>query len=86
VGIRLTCPKDGSCAGVIRLRAHGKTVGASSFFVPAGKSRTISIKLNKRGQKEFERRGKLPTTAQFKPQSGDTVTRKITFRAPKKRR
>ena len=49
--VRVRCEGDaGTCAGAIRLRAGGKTLGTGRFEIAAGAKRTISVKLNRRAR------------------------------------
>ena len=45
----------GECAGTVRLRIGGRTVGTGRFTVAAGENGTIRIMLNRKARKALKR-------------------------------
>jgi hypothetical protein len=67
--LRLSCPAGSACSGklVLRTRAHGSRVtlpiGKSGFYVPAGQSRTVTVRLTKRVRAMLDHHRKLQVSA-----------------------
>ena len=67
--LRLSCPTGAACSGklVLRTRAHGSrvtlSIGKRGFYVPAGKSRTVTVRLTKRVRAMLDRHRKLQVSA-----------------------
>jgi hypothetical protein len=60
------------------------TLGSGSYSVPAGKSETVTFRLNKTGQHLLARFYSLPATVKFTPTSGTSLaTRKVRFVYPR---
>jgi hypothetical protein len=66
--LRLSCPTGAACSGklVLRTRAHGsRTVSIANrgFYVPAGSSRTVTVRLTKRVRAMLAKSRKLQVSA-----------------------
>jgi Subtilase family len=89
--VRLSCPEGAACSGklVLRTRAHGSRVTVSiakrGFYVPAGSSRTVTVRLTKRVRAMLERNRKLQVSAAAASLDTEHSAAAATFlvRAPK---
>jgi hypothetical protein len=67
--VRLSCPEGAACSGklVLRTRVRGGNVtvaiGKRGFYVPAGSSRTITVRLTKRVRAMLDHSRKLKVSA-----------------------
>ena len=102
VKVRLRCVGDERCRGRLTLRTRGKvrtaakrrklTLGRRSFSIPAGKKRTVKVKLRRAARRVLRRARKrrLRARAIATPKAGEvvfeTTRRKVTIKAPKRRR
>jgi len=89
--IELVRKPGGKLVGVaIRRVKKTVTVGRASFSIRAGGVKTVRIKLNATGRKLLKRFRHLPVRLTVKYKSGGKLTklhvRKVTIKAPKKRR
>ena len=50
-GLKLKCVGTARCEGLAVLRKGGKSLGGKSFAMKRGKTKTVRIKLKKRGRK-----------------------------------
>jgi pimeloyl-ACP methyl ester carboxylesterase len=80
-GIALTChgPTGAVCAGRLELRrtTPGRRYGASAFRIPAGKTRTVRVRLSRAGARSLARRNRLAVRARAllpRPGGGVAVT------------
>jgi subtilase family protein len=89
--LRLSCPAGAACSGklVLRTRAHGSrvtlSIGKRGFYVPAGKSRTVTVRLTKRVRAMLDRSRKLQVSAAAASLDTEHSAAAATFllRAPK---
>jgi hypothetical protein len=87
VGIRLTCPV--AAKGKLRLTGGGTTLGSKSFSLKAGKSKTVKVKLSKKGRSIVKHKKRLKASATVKLRGKGAVkssTKRLTIRAPKGKR
>jgi hypothetical protein len=89
--IELVRKPGGKLVGVaVRKVKKTVTVGRVSFSVRAGGAKTVRIKLNARGRKLLKRFRHLPVRLTVRYKSAGKLTklhvRKVTIKAPKKRR
>jgi hypothetical protein len=91
LNLRLSCPSGSACSGklVLRTRAHGSRVtlpiGKRGFYVPAGKSRTVTVRLTKRVRAMLDQHRKLQVSAAAASLDTEHSAAAATFlvRAPK---
>jgi hypothetical protein len=89
--LRLSCPAGVACSGklVLRTRAHGGrvtlSIGKRGFYVPAGRSRTVTVRLTKRVRAMLEHSRKLQVSAAAASLDTEHSAAAATFlvRAPK---
>ena len=61
--IRVRCsPGANACAGTVRLRAGGRTIGKGRFTVAAGANGSIRIELNRKARKLLAQRKRVTAT------------------------
>jgi hypothetical protein len=81
--VRLTCTGGATaCRGIIRLfRAH-RLIGRAGFALPANSTRTVSVRLNRRGRAlmRAHRRARVEAVARASNRSARNVTLVRTFR------
>jgi hypothetical protein len=63
VRLRAWCAKGPGCAGVVALRANGRTVGSAAYVVRSGAQRVITVKLSRAARKALGRRHRLAVVA-----------------------
>jgi hypothetical protein len=88
--IPLTCALTTACEGVLRLtngrvaktaakKKKVKVYGKKRFKIPAGKRRSVKVKLNAAGRKKFRKRSKVTLTATTKIGSR-VISRRVKLR------
>ena len=57
--LRLRCRGGGRCKGVVKLLVRRKLIGKARFSIALGKTKTVRVRLNRRGKKLLARRHRL---------------------------
>jgi Ca2+-binding RTX toxin-like protein len=98
VGIRVSCPVTAKgtltleSAGALKSKkAHKVRLGRKSFSIAGGKSKTVKIKLSKKGRRAVLRRKSLKARAVVRVRgkakaTSSKTTRTLTIKAPRKKR
>jgi hypothetical protein len=63
VRLKAWCAKGPGCAGVVTLRANGRTVGRAAYVLRSGAQRVITMKLSRGARKALGRRHRLTVVA-----------------------
>jgi len=89
VRMRVACPADvRRCRVTLRLRHRGRTVARRRATVPAGATRTLTMRLSRHARRKLATRGRLRLRAVLVTRSSRgaaTVTRRVTVLAPRRR-
>ena len=93
VAIRLRCTGNARCRGTARLRSvkrlrvgkRGRKrivalTAARSYAIPAGRTRTIKLRLGGDGRKLMAARKRLAVRVEVRPRGATTLSRKVTLR------
>jgi hypothetical protein len=89
VRVRVSCPRsaDRFCAGTLRLRSGKRTLGFKRYRVAAGKAKTVTVRLNKRGRRLLARKGgRMRVTAAATSRDASGVLRRSSRRVTLLRR
>ena len=78
--VRLRCAGAATCRGKLTLRRGSKALGSSRFAIPAGKTRTVKVRLNRAGRRALKRARKVKATAVVTTTGGATARRSLTLR------
>ncbi|HEY1359289.1 MAG TPA: CSLREA domain-containing protein [Thermoleophilaceae bacterium] len=86
VKIKVRCNKGSTerCKGTLSLKAKKLKLGSKRFSIAPGKTRSVVVKISRKGRTRIKQRHKLKATASAKAKHAKTARRKLTLK-PRKR-
>jgi Ca2+-binding RTX toxin-like protein len=78
--LRITCNGPVTCAGTVSVKLAKRAIGSARISIPAGKTKTVRVALNRQGRKVFRRSKSAKTVATLKLKGQAATTARLTLR------